>query len=386
MALTFDQVKAIYEKDMARAGEKIHDATQLPLEFEDITAEWLTATLCARHPGAAVTGFTLSPVVEGTTNRRLITLEYNEAGQRAELTQRVFCKATQGLVNRYVLGLCGAASTEVRFYNHVRPLLDDVSAPEAVFANHDDDTFNSIVMLKDLSSDVSEFCTQETPVSRERAEDMIGLLARMHGQGYSKPAVVEQLSRFATWPEYFEKTLAFGMQQGSEQGFDRAVDLIPARLHRRAAEIWPATVKAVKLNDRLPHTLAHGDVHLKNWYITHNGAMSLSDWQCMSRGHWGRDVGYALGTALSIENRRAWERDLLKLYLDTLHAAGGPKHSFEEGWQHYRQQLMSALTWWTITFNPAPGMPDMQPLETAREFVKRLSTAIDDLETLDSLD
>jgi hypothetical protein len=112
--------------------------------------------------------------------------------------------------------------------------------------------------------------------------------------------------------------------------------------------------------------------------------MGLSDWQCVSRGHWGRDFGYTIGTALTIEDRRAWERDLLDFYLDQLYAAGGPKVSFDEGWVHYRQQLTTALTWWTITYNPAPGMPHMQPIDTAREFVKRLATAIDDLESLDS--
>jgi hypothetical protein len=241
-------------------------------------------------------------------------------------------------------------------------------------------------MLDDLSESVSQFCTQRTVVTRARVEDQLALLAKVHGAGYSDPRVREHLDSFTTWVEYFNNTLAFGMREASEEGFRRADDLIPPRLYKRHAEIWPATVAAVERNHTLPPTLAHGDVHLKNWYITDTGRMGLSDWQCVSRGHWGRDFGYTVGTALTIEDRRAWERDLLGLYLDHLHAAGGPKVSFDEAWLHYRQQLMTALTWWTITYNPAPSMPDMQPIETAREFVKRLATAIDDVESLDSFD
>jgi aminoglycoside phosphotransferase (APT) family kinase protein len=155
------------------------------------------------------------------------------------------------------------------------------------------------------------------------------------------------------------------MREGSEESFRRAVDLIPPRLHKRHAQIWPATVAAVQLTRPLPPTLAHGDVHLKNWYITGTGRMGLSDWQFVTRGHWSRGFGYTIATALTIEDRRACERDLLDFYLDHLNAAGGPKVSFDEGWIQYRRQLMTALTWWTITYNPAPRMPDMQPIDTA---------------------
>ncbi|MCY1562617.1 hypothetical protein D9M68_1000460 [compost metagenome] len=74
----------------------------------------------------------------------------------------------------------------------------------------------------------------------------------------------------------------------------------------------------------------------------------------------------------------------MSLYLDELHAAGGPQVSFDEGWNIYRQQLLSALTWWTVTLTPPPGLPDMQPRDTTLEFIRRISTAIDDLDSLDA--
>jgi hypothetical protein len=381
--LTQEHVRAAYDKDQQRLGQKVYDPAVLPVSFDDITTQWLSGTLCRNHPGAEVLDYRLEPVEQGTTNRVRLHVVYNAAGEKAALPTRLFCKASQGLSNRITLGLSGAAEAEVSFYNYIRPFVD-IEAPHAAFAHIDTSTFNSIVMLEDLSDSVSEFCTQRTVVTRDRVEDQLALLAKVHGAGYSDPRVREHLEGFTTWVEYFDNTLAFGMREGSEEGFRRADDLIPARLHKRHAEIWPATVAAVALNHTLPCTLAHGDVHLKNWYITNTGRMGLSDWQCVSRGHWGRDFGYTIGTALTVEDRRAWERDLLDFYLDHLHAAGGPKVPFYEGWLHYRRQLMTALTWWTITYNPAPGMPDMQPIDTTREFVKRLATAIDDVESLDS--
>jgi hypothetical protein len=112
--------------------------------------------------------------------------------------------------------------------------------------------------------------------------------------------------------------------------------------------------------------------------------MGLGDWQCASRGHWGRDLVYTIVTALDVEERRRSMKDLILYYLDKLRASGGPEVSFDEAWQHCRQQLMSVLTWWTVTLTPPPGLPDMQPRDITLEFVRRITIAIDDMDSLDS--
>jgi hypothetical protein len=91
-----------------------------------------------------------------------------------------------------------------------------------------------------------------------------------------------------------------------------------------------------------------------------------------------------MATALTIDNRRAWERDLIQYYLEELRAAGGPAISFDEAWNAYRQQLITALTWWTVTLTPPPGLPDMRPRDITLEFIRRISTAMDDVGSLDA--
>lgn len=383
MSDLIEQIKVAFARDQSRSAEKVRAASELPLSYEAITEAWLTAVLCAKHPGAAVFGFALGPADNGSSNRRGIVVQYNDAGRDAGLPTQLFCKATHGLANRMTLGLAGAAHSEVTFYKQVRPLLE-IEAPACVFAALDTQSFNSIVMLRDLATSGAQFCSHRTPMTRARAENQMNLLAELHGKGYSSAPIRAQSAQFSTWPEYFNKTLAFGMKEGSNLGFLAAQDVIPPRLHRRYDEIWPATLASVARHAQLPHTLTHGDVHLKNWYITGSGAMGLGDWQGVSRAHWGRDFAYTISTALNVEDRRAWERELLRLYLDSLHAAGGPMIGFDEAFTHYRQQLMTALTWWTITLSPAPGMPDMQPRDITLEFIRRIATAMDDLDTLDS--
>lgn len=377
------EIQTAYERDHQRQPEAT-TADDLPVSFDSITDRWLSAVLCQGVPGAAVTGHTLGPADSGSSNRRRIEVEYNRAGREAGLPQALFCKASHELANRIVLGVSGGAFTEVHFYNAIRPHLD-VEVPRGFHARFDPVSFNSIIMLEDLSGSVTEFCNHKTVMTIERARSQMRLLGKMHGTTYAHPAIRAALEQLPTWPAYFEKCGAFGLKAGSSQGFLAAEAVIPARLYRCYEEIWPATLRSMDLHAAAPHFLSHGDVHLKNWYVAGSGEMGLSDWQCASRGHWGRDLAYTLATALTVEDRRAWERELIQCYLDALRDAGGPEVSFDEGWNAYRQQLVTALTWWTVTLTPPPGLPDMQPRDITLEFIRRIATAMDDVGTLDAL-
>lgn len=377
------RIKAGYDLDQQRKDEKVLTAEQLPLAYESITDEWLTDVLCRGHRGARVVRHTLDKADNGTSNRRKIYVEYNDVGARAGLPTALFCKASHDLVNRLVLGTSGAAHTETTFYNTIRPLLK-IEAPECFFAAYDPNTFNSIIVLRDLTGKGTQFCTHATQITRKRVESQLDLLGELHGSCYRSPEIKERLAGLSTWPEYFERTLAFGLKEGSNQGFLSAKEMIPPNLFRRFDEIWPATVQSVMRHTTLPMTLAHGDVHLKNWYVAGNGSMGLSDWQCCARGHWSRDFAYTISTALTVEDRRAWEKDLLRYYLQRLQSAGGPVVPFDEAWNHYRQQLLSSLAWWTVTLTPPPGLPDMQPRDITLEFIRRISIAMDDVDSLGS--
>lgn len=377
------RIQTAYERDM-QSPVVATKASDLPLSYEAITADWLTSVLCKNHPGAKVLEHSLSEPDNGSANRRKIYLTYNSEGQAAGLPTALFCKATHDLQNRLVLGISGGARCEVLFYGDVRPHLG-IEAPVSYHANINLDSFNSIILLNDLSDEVSEFCNDKTQINKARAQSQMRLLGEFHGRIYGSAQLQKVIEEFPTWPEFFANTLGFGMKEGSSEGFLKAKEVIPPRLYQRFDEVWPATEKSVEFHNQQPiHTLAHGDVHLKNWYVAGNGEMGLSDWQCCGRAHWGRDVAYTISTALTPENRRLWERDLLELYLDSLQAAGGPAVSFDEAWTVYRQQLMTALTWWTVTLTPPPGLPDMQPRDTTLEFIRRISTAIDDLGSLDA--
>jgi aminoglycoside/choline kinase family phosphotransferase len=228
------------------------------------------------------------------------------------------------------------------------------------------------------------FCAHDEPMSRARVENQLRVLATLHAKHYAAPALARDFPYLRSWDELFSFTSEAGYRRACVRGFAMAEAVIPARLFAREDAIWPATMASSQRHATLPNTLIHSDVHLKNWYVTAEGAMGLHDWQCICRGHWSRDVAYCLATALTTDNRRAWERKLLQYYLEQLRAAGAPAIKFDFAWRHYREQLFGALAWWTGTLGQPPDKPDMQPRASSLEFIGRIARAIDDLDALEA--
>ncbi|NKI16129.1 phosphotransferase [Spongiibacter sp. KMU-166] len=379
MKLSFDQIKAAYEREVARRAP-VQQREQIPLAFEDITLEWLNNTVGDKQHGD-ITGFTLGPEDEGTSSRRRIELTLD--GDATHLPSSLFAKATFTLPSRCLLGMNGAIEAEVRFYNELRPQLN-IEAPTARFANFNPDTLNSIILLDDMTGQVS-FSDHRTAISEQQAKEQLSILATLHGKYYQSPELTRSLSYLNTWSDFFTITAneaGFGPQ--ADIGFREAQAVIPDRLFKKADKIWPATLASVARHESLPHTVVHSDVHLKNWYITADQHMGLSDWQCMCRGHWGRDLAYVISTSLTTADRRAWEKDLIQYYLAELKASGGAETTFDDAWTYYRQNLFGALAWWTPVLSPNPDVPDMQPRDTSLEFISRMTHAIDDTDALDS--
>lgn len=382
MTVTFDQIVKQYEAEVERGKSRtLARADELPLSYEEITPQWLTAILGAEVRGAKVLSHELGEEDEGTSSRRHIFLTWNDAGVTAGLPSSVFSKSTMTLESRYLLGMNGGIAAEAVFYNSVLPTLG-VRAPEALFAAYDPDNFNSIIVMRDLAGQV-QFGSHELDLTLEQAKSQLRLLATLHARYYESPELESTLSEFNSWENYFAVTVdAAGFGPACARGFVEAQDVIPPSLFARADEIWPATLACVAEHSKLPRTLIHSDVHLKNWYIDADGEMGLNDWQCSCKGNWGRDIAYAISTALTPANRREWERDLVAYYVGELTAAGVSGVGFDMAWKLYRQNLFSALAWWTGTLGQPPEAPKMQPPSTSMEFIRRITHAIDEVEAL----
>ncbi|NWK97917.1 hypothetical protein DM806_20095 [Sphingobium lactosutens] len=382
MQISAERVRQVYEAEVH--DRPVTRADEVPPSYVSITREWLDDVLCADVPGAHVAAFSFDERDDGSSNRRRIFLSYNAAGEAAGLPATVFCKAAETLENRIVLGVSDTARAEADFYKLVQPELG-IPTPKARYARFDPESFAYLIMMDDMAQGV-RFPDERTTLTRQQAEQMAITLAGLHSRFYQSDALGTAKLPFKSWPVWWANQMqgAPDFPAFCDKGFEAVEAHLPARLVARRADVWPATEKSVARHNKLPHTLIHSDVHLKNWFILPDDRMGLHDWQLTTIGHWSRDFAFSTTTALTIEQRREWHPDLLRLYISEMERHGVPKIDFDEAFLNVRQQLMTAFAFWTITMCPTGDMPDMQPVRTTVEFLKRMGTAIDDYDVLDS--
>jgi hypothetical protein len=355
----------------------------VPCSPAAITTDWLTEVLCDKVQGAVVTQVEVKPASAGTHERHRLVLTYNEVGRRAGLPGSLFTKSLPSVVTRMIGGFNGTARAEGRFYTQLRPQLE-IEAPVGYHAAFDQNTFASILLLEDLTATKSAtFCNHETYVTRAMAEDMMDLLAALHARFHDDSGFASQYRWVAPYPRWFTiGAQKMDLQHYTRMAFDAASHVIPESVLARREDVWPAAMRALSVHESGARGLLHSDVHIGNWYQTGAGKMGLCDWQCLSRGHWSRDIAYAVTAALTPDDRRNWEKDLLVHYLDRFADLTGSKPSFDQSFLHYRQQVVHALLMWTITLCHSPLLPNMQPEETTLAMIQRITHAMADLDSI----
>lgn len=94
-----------------------------------------------------------------------------------------------------------------------------------------------------------------------------------------------------------------------------------------------------------PFCIFHGDFRLDNiMYLAKDNHRAVAvDWGGLSWASPMRDVGYFLGNGLTVENRRSWEKDLVREYLDELNSLSNVKMTWEHAWKEYRLQSIYGL-------------------------------------------
>jgi aminoglycoside phosphotransferase (APT) family kinase protein len=367
------------------ARPKARQFDDVPCTPYAVTPEWLTAVLCGKVPGAVVTHVEVKPASAGTHERHQLKVSYNEEGRRAGLPVSIFTKSLPSIVTRMIGGFNGTARVEGSFFTQIRPQLE-IEAPLCYHSAYDRRTFAAIHLLEDLVATKSAtFCNHKTYVTRAMADDMIDLLAALHGRFYGDRTLAERYRWLASYPRWFTIGAAkMGTEYYTRKAFDAAAHVIPEGVMARRDDVWPATMRALALHDSEPQGLIHSDVHIGNWYRTGAGQMGLCDWQCLSRGHWSRDFAYAVTASLTPDNRRSWERELLARYVERFAEKTGVKPDFDLSFLRYRQQIVHALAMWTITLCHSPLLPNMQPEDTTLTMIERMTTAMADLDALDS--
>jgi aminoglycoside/choline kinase family phosphotransferase len=309
---------------------------------EDLTAEWFTAalreggTLSAEASVIAARSDLIGGGQVGIVVRS--ELSYDDAAGLDVPASVVVKLPSETQESRQVAMAMGLYENEMRFYKEIAPLAD-VAVPHLHWGEVEPDTGRVTLILDDLTShgEVGDTIAGSTP---EQAELAFAELIKLQAPLWDDPRL-----RSRQWLFDAPRTqMLFGAVAAAAEGFKAAyedrLDAEHVALVERLApnaSAWPAKA----LVD--PLVLNHGDFRLDNMIFgTAPGvpAVSILDWQTCRLGPPLVDHSIFLGSCLSTEDRRAFERDLLRGYHDGLLANGVTGFSFDDCLESYRRSSL----------------------------------------------
>ena len=286
----------------------------------DVTSEWLSRVLAragALRDGARVTGFDAVPVGTGQMADTVrFALTYDRPGGGPDAVVGKFASADEqsratGLALR-------AYEIEVRFYREVAPRVA-ARVPAMVLAEVDPSTGWFTLLMEDIwgarQGDQIEACSPE--VATAVLEEMAGL----HAPCWEAPdlASLEWLNRNTAQTDQLLSMLVASLLPGFLERYAEAL----APEHRRVCEVFANNITAWVRGRHGPPTAVHGDFRLDNLLFQPGEPRPVVvDWQTLAWGTCAADVAYFVGGCLTVEDRRAYEDDLLVRYHGALSRRG----------------------------------------------------------------
>ena len=347
---------------------------RIPATPDEIDATWLTEALSERHPGARVAAVEVVERHEATNSHARLRVRYHEP---AGAPSTMFCKLLpRDPARRESIARTGMGLREALFYAQLAPAIA-MRVPEAHVARHDANDGSFLLLMEDLVASGCSVSDGTRGVSPDAAVRALEDLAELHVR-FEDPARRKAEAAWVPEPlhsDYGSILLRYGLDHHRDRLSSRFTALAELYIEKREAlhALWHAG----------PHTVIHGDPHIGNLF-DERGRTGFLDWGIINVSTPLRDVSYFLIMALSIEDRRHHERDLLRHYLDVRAARGGTPIGFDEAWCTHR--LHAAYTvpacCQIVTFPES----DPEPRRIfGAAFLARAEAALEDLEVLEAL-
>ncbi|TSD40534.1 phosphotransferase [Rhodococcus sp. KBS0724] len=340
---------------------------------EALSPQWLTTALQPSFPGVAVREVIPGPIVDRVSTNARFTIVCD--GEIPEgLSPRLCVKGyfnEQGREARFV------GEREAYFYRDLAAE-SGVRTLRSVFADFDTEARHGVVVTEDIVADGGSFLDAASHITPDRAADSLSQFAKLHASTWGNPKWADK--------HWLDSNLAGALRAWGDDAITARIDAnfhgpngrrVPDEVSDapRLTSAYSSLVTTIEAEQASSEwCVIHGDAHIGNTFLDPSGALNLVDWQLVQRGMWYLDVGTHIGTALTVEDRRSSEKDLLWHYLDCLASHGVTPPSRDVAWRALSRGILRGLFLWGITTKVDPTLIEI--------LLHRLGTAVADHDAL----
>jgi hypothetical protein len=211
---------------------------------------------------------------------------------------------------RLALAEIGVYGREYRFYTSDLAALSPIRVPQCYFAHFEPKHQQTCLLLELVPGVVAD---EVAGASYEQADLVCREAGRFHAFWRGHPALRrnEWLQSFGTGK--FAENFASATQSAAADGCKALSKIAPDWLLSRGPKAGYILGEQLRSLGELPETLIHLDYRLPNFVFDKSG-FALIDWQSVLIGPGVVDLGFFLFCSLTVENRRAWQEQLVATY------------------------------------------------------------------------
>lgn len=317
-------------------------------DWDELTPEWFTQAL-----GVPVAGVEVLFRDDGTNRRARLGLTY---GPGASGPATVFCKAGDP-AHAELNAKMGGVFNEARLFQSGVTL--PVDHPHVHVSLVDEPGLDFLLVMEDIAARGADPRDSTRPLTADQAANGVRALGRLHAAFLRLPESLAWVEPFVPW-EGFGRKIPLALEKAG----DRLPPAVQAlTVERLVDDLWVRYITS--LADE-PRTLLHGDAHVGNTYVLPGDEVGFLDWQVLRTGGASLDVGYFLQGAVTVEDRRSIERELVG----------------EDLWLRYRASVVHGLAVWLATYSYEAWQRD----DVCLALIERYAAAYVDLDTPAAID
>lgn len=328
----------------------------VPAQIADITAEWLNEKLANDTSVGTIAELAAEDIgvgvgILGEVARLRLTYEEGHAGPSSVIAK---CQSVHA-ENVFVCQMMGFYVREISFYNELADSLD-IRVPHAYVAEMADGGAPFVLVVEEITD--ARSIDQIDGATREDALLVAETVAALQAPFWNDDRV-----HSLEWLPPMNNDLYKAAQSLAEDNWDGFVenwaDKVDAEVLGWVEQLTPKYPAMLDWWAEVsPVTLAHTDCRAENYLFggsAGDGVVTMLDFQLVTKHVGTYDMANFLGMSVTIENRRAWQDEVVKHYHDSLVANGVEGYSFDQCVRDYRYSLLQQAWGQVAVANLDPG-------------------------------